>query len=613
MRMISGMMWFKKIMQLVHIGYIYNDIGVGSRTIMSKEKVQEESINDTWQDVEAKDPASKPKEGFFKRFADGFKPAEVPANATEGMTEEEIKATMVEHAPLKRSLKARHISMLAIGGSIGSGLFIGSGNSYASGGPAGVVISFGVVGLMLFAVMQCLGELAVRYPVSGSFYTYSARFMDPSWGFALGWNYALQWFVTLPLELIAAALVLSFWDGDNNGATRVNKAAWIGLFYALIFFINLFGVRGYGEAEFVFALIKVIAVVGFCIFGIIAAAGGIPNSPHYRAEFWHDPGAFAAGFKGVCTCFVNAAFAFSGSEMAGLAASETDNPAKNLPRAVKQVFWRVMLFYLVSLTICSFLVPYNNPNFGESSDGRSSPFVLAIQGTGVKALPSIFNVVILISALSVGNTSVYACSRTLTALAEEGHAPHFLGYIDREGRPLWSVGITLTFGLLGFLVASDKHSEVFDWLLAFSGLSVILTYLSICWSHVRYRYALKYHGVSLDELIFKAMGGVYTACFGAIMCVLILAAQFWVALFPIGESPNAEAFFKIYLGLPVILAFYFGHKIWYRTPWYVRAKDMDVFMGTRNADLEHLMEAAKQHQAEIAAKPWPYRLWNTWC
>jgi len=194
---------------------------------------------------------------------------------------------------------------------------------------------------MLFCTVHALGELAVAFPVAGSFSVYSSRFIDPAWGFAMGWNYALQWLIVLPLEIVAASITLNFWEGSQG----VNPAAWVTIFLFVIIVINFFGVRGYGEAEFVFSIIKVAAVLGFIILGIIINVGGVPSDPrgYIGAKFWYNPGAFHNGFKGLCSVFVTAAFSFAGTELVGLAAAESANPRVTLPTAVKQVFWRICL------------------------------------------------------------------------------------------------------------------------------------------------------------------------------------------------------------------------------------------------------------------------------
>jgi amino acid transporter len=292
----------------------------------------------------------------------------------------ERAAMATAHSPLSRKLKSRHLQMIAIGGSIGTGLFVGSGKALHSGGPAALLIGFSAIGLMLYCVIQALGELAVVFPVSGAFSTFCTRFIDPAWGFAIGWSYAVQWLVVLPLELVAASITIGYWNSP------INPAAWVSIFYVVVVVINLFGVRGYGEAEFVFSLIKVLAVVGFIILGVILDCGGGPIGGYIGGRYFDNPGAFAHGFKGVCSVFVTAAFSFTGTELVGLAAAETENPRKTLPSAAKQVFWRILLFYILSLLMVGLLVPYNDPRLlGDSSvDAAASPFVMSINNAGIK-------------------------------------------------------------------------------------------------------------------------------------------------------------------------------------------------------------------------------------
>lgn len=551
----------------------------------------------------------------LQKFIDSFRPADMSGDEYEGLNDVERAALATANSPLEKGLKARHIQMIAIGGSIGTGLFVGSGGSLSTGGPAALMIGFALIGSMLFCTVHSLGELAVRFPVAGAFATYATRFVDPAWGFAMGWNYVLQWIVTFPLELVAASMTVQFWKSDGTAAATVNPAAWVALFYVLIVSINLFGVKGYGEAEFIFSLIKVIAVIGFIILGIVITCGGGPNHEYIGGRYWHDPGAFAAGFKGLCGVFVNAAFAFSGTELVGLAAAETKNPRKDLPKATKQVFWRIMLFYMVSLAIVGCLVPYDDPSLLDSTGSGSaafSPFVIAIKRAGIKGLPSVFNVVVLISVLSVGNASVFATSRTIAALAAARQAPKIFGYIDRGGRPLVGILITSVFGLLCFVCASSQEQVVFDWLLAISSLSSLFTWASVCLCLVRFRRALHVQGRTTDELVFTSAVGIWGAWYGFAMNILVLIAQFWVALFPIGEKPNAASFFQIYLAAPICIVCYVGYKIWYR-PKFLRARDIDIDTGSRQVDLDVLRAEIAEEKAYIRSRGVFYRIYKFWC
>lgn len=416
------------------------------------------------------------------------------------------------------------------------------------------------------------------------------------------YSYALQWLVVLPLEIVAATLTIDYWTKGS-----INNNAWVAIFLFVIISINLFGVKGYGEAEFVFAIIKVVAVVGFIILGIVLDCGGGPQGGYIGGKNWHHPGAFHHGFKGLCSVFVTAAFAFSGTELVGLAAAETENPRKSLPTAVKQVFWRITLFYMVSLTLVGLLVPYNQGqllNGTSSADASASPFVIAIETAGISGLPSVMNVVIMIAVLSVGNSSIYGSSRTLAALADQGQAPKILGYIDRKGRPIVSIGIGSVLGFLAFLAGSSAQGAAFNWMLALSGLSSIFTWGSICLAHIRFRKAWKVQGHTLDELAFTSQPGLIGSWVGFILNCLVLIAQFWTGFAPIGYAEEStsdlvEDFFMAYLAAPVVILFYVVYKIYYKTP-FVRSHNMDLHTGIRELNLTELLA---EERAERAA--WP--------
>jgi len=587
------------------------------------------------------DTSAQPKQKWTTRFVDSFRrdpnahvikpgqaidPTDGHAPAP-GKFDHKAAAEATANSGLAHKLKARHMQMIAIGGSIGTGLFVTSGAALAGGGAASLVIAFIIIGILMFCTVQALGELAVLFPVSGSFSAYSTRFLDPAWGFAMGWNYAMQWLVVLPLEIIAASITLGFWPG----AADTNSAAWVTIFLVVIVAINFFGVRGYGEAEFVFAIIKVIAVIGFIILGIILNCGGGPNGEYIGGRFWQTDnvqpsylgykdgglaegetiihsGAFHHGFKGLCSVFVTAAFSFAGTELVGLAAAEAENPRKTLPTAIKQVFWRIALFYVVALTIVSLLVPYGDARLlsgSSSEDAKASPFVIAINNAGISVLPSVMNVVILIAVLSVGNSSIYGSSRTLAALAEQGQAPRFLAYIDRQGRPLVAIIVASVLGLLCYVVAGGQETAgtALGWLYSLSGLSSIFTWGSICLAHIRFRAAWKKQGHSLDELAFKSQAGVYGSWLGFILNVLVLAAQFWTAVWPEGYvelsgRDRAETFFLDYLAFPVVILFYVPYKLWFKTP-FMRTYDMDLQTGRRELDTPALIEEEKMAHARL--------------
>lgn len=488
--------------------------------------------------------------------------------------------------PLVRDLRNRHMQMIAIGGAIGAGLFVGSGSALSSGGPAALIICYIIVGIMLLFTCQALAEMAVLYPVNGAFYTYVVRFLDPAWGFAVGWDYALSWLTVLPFELTAASITIKFWRDD------INVGVWIAVFLVVLAVIQIFGVRGYGEVEFILSMIKIAACTGFIILGIVINCGGtastaiVEDYKHYiGTKYWHDPGPFNNGFNGFAGVFVVAAFSFGGTELVGLAAAESNNPRKAIPMATKQVFWRIAFFYVVNLFIVGLIVRSDDDRLLGSSGAntKASPFVLAIQDAGIQVLPSIMNGVITIAVISVANSCTFGSTRTMQALAERGMGPKFLAYVDKAGRPLWCVVIQIAFGFLAFIGESGNGNLVFTWLLALSGLSYFFVWGSICVAHIRFRYAWKAQGYSLQQIPYKPALGIWGSYVGVFLNIICLMATFYSALYPSpNATPDAETFFKSYLAAPIIIALYLGWKT-YSGDWrlYVPVHEMDLKTGAR--------------------------------
>lgn len=551
------------------------------------------------------------KQNAFVRVIDSFKPIDLEADGidTSDMTELEKSIYATSRHPLARRLKSRHLQMISIGGSIGTGLFVGMGYALSQGGPAGVIIAYTLVGYSMYCVVNSLGEMSAQYPVSGSFNAFFSRFIDPSWGFTLGILYAISWLISFPSELIACALTIQYWN------TSINSCVWVAIFYVVISAINLFGVKGFGEAEFVFSIIKIIGVLGFVILGICIICGA-GDQGYIGGKFYQHPGAFNHGFKGVCSVFISAAFSFGGCELVALAASETENPGKTLPKATKQVFWRIALFYFTSSVVIGLLVPYTDDQLLNGSGISASPFVIAINNGGIKVVPHIMNAIVLIAVLSVGNSSVYGCSRTIASLAVQGLIPRIFGYIDRGGRPLVAILFTNLVGLLGFLAAYENESKVFTWLFSICSLSSFFTWSAICFTHVRFRLALRAQGRGLDEVIFVSPLGLFGSISGLIILILIIIGEMWISIWPIGSNgADVVTFWQNCLSLPLMLLMWASYKT-FSGSWgklWVKLEEIDLDTGRRQVDLELLKQEIADDRRNLLEKPFYYKFYRFFC
>lgn len=552
----------------------------------------------------------------FRRMKDSFKQHElpIPESIELGELSEEARGNYIlANQPLQKTLSQRHLTMISIGGTLGTGLFIGLGYSLACG-PGSLLIGFMIVGVMMFCVVQSASELSCQFPVSGSFATHVSRFVDSSIGFTVSTNYALAWLISFPSELIGCAMTLQYWN------TSVNPAVWVAIFYVFIMGLNLFGVRGYAETEFWLSIVKVVAIIIFIIIGIVLICGGGPNSQGYiGTKYWHNPGSFKKPvFKGLCNTFVSAAFSFGGAELVVLTASES-RKVESVSRAAKATFWRIAIFYITTVVVIGCLVPYTDDRLLGAYDENvaASPFVIALSNTGAfgDRVAHFMNAVILVAVLSVCNSCVYASSRVIQALGACGQLPRVCGYIDRKGRPLVGIGICGIFGLLGFLVASDKEGDVFTWLFALCSISSFFTWFCICFSQVRFRMALKAQGRTTDEIGHKSMLGVYGGILGCVINFLLIAGEIYVSLFPLGDSPSAEAFFQYCLSIPIMIVVYFCHRLYRRNwrDWLIPASQIDLDTGKRVSDLELLKHEIMEEKAKVAARPLYYRIYRFWC
>ncbi|KAJ5833178.1 hypothetical protein N7474_001489 [Penicillium riverlandense] len=489
---------------------------------------------------------------------------------------------------LKRKLKSRHLQMIAIGGTIGTGLFIGSGTAIAYGGPIGALIAYIFVGTIVFSVMTALGEIATYIPIPGAFTAYATRLIDPSLGFSMGWIYWFSWASTFALELTATGLIIQYWD------ETINIAIFIAVFWVIIIIFNLMPVGFYGEMEFWFSSVKVLTVIGFMIFAICMNAG-VGQEGYLGFRYWVDPGPFTAKqnylisgdvplakFVGFWNVLIQAGFSYQGTELVGIAAGETENPRKTVPSAIRKTFFRIVFFFILTIFFIGILVPSTDKGLvasegsgASANNAKASPFVIAVERAGVHVLPSIINAVLLTVVLSAANSNVYSGSRILVGLAQEGFAPRWFKKTTKGGVPYFSVLFTALFGLLGFLNVSSEGSTVFTWLMQISGVAGFITWCSLNACHLAFQRALKARDISRDLLPYKAVGQPYLSWYGLFFNILIILTQGFTAF--LGHF-QVQEFFINYLSLILFVVLYVGHKVIVR-PAFVKPIEADLDTG----------------------------------
>lgn len=465
-----------------------------------------------------------------------------------------------QNGELRRVLKPRHLAMIAIGGSIGTGLFVASGATIAEAGPGGALLSYALIGLMVYFLMTSLGELAAYMPTSGSFATYGARYVEPGFGFALGWNYWYNWAVTVAVDLVAAQLVMGYWFPDVSGWI------WSAIFLAIIFALNYMSVKSYGEAEYWFAFIKVATVIIFLItgtlmlFGILSGGEAIEQANGWDNWFIGDA-PFVGGLPAMIGVAMYVGFSFQGTELIGIAAGESENPSKNIPSAVRKVFWRILLFYIFAILIISLIIPYDSPRLlsNNISDISVSPFTLVFENAGLAFAAALMNAVILTAVLSAGSSGMYASTRMLFALAKEGKAPRIFAKLSDNGVPRNALYATTAIAALCFLSYLFGENTVYLWLLSASGMTGFVAWLGIAISHYRFRKGYVAQGRDLADLPYISGFFPYGPIFAFALCLVITLGQYYQQA--ISGQFSLGDFIATYIGLIIFAVIWGSYRL----------------------------------------------------
>lgn len=538
--------------------------------------------------------------------ADAIQPTSSIPGYSETVAEAKPDVEQQHIGTLDRRLKSRHVQFLALSGAIGTGLFVGSGQVLSLAGPLSAFLCYAVTGFNLYCVINSLGEMAAWLPVPGAVPVFAARYVDPALGFTLGWNYWYQFAIGVPIEATVCGVVVDYWPN------ALPKAALVTAFSATMVLVNCLPVRVYGEAEFAFGAVKLVTIVGLIVLMFAITVGGSPAGGAIGFRYWRDPGPMktyladgATGrFLAFAKVFNQATFSYGGSEMVVVASGETEDPRRNIPRAIRRVFWRIAVFYVLSVLLVGLCVSSADPGLldaiGRSAPGAAqSPFVIAIQNAGIGTLPSVINAVILTSAWSAGNSFFYAATRVLYAAALDGKAPSALRW-ERFGVPYGCVAATAALSCLVYLNVNNRSAEVFFWISNLSAVSTLIVWASVCCTHLRFYYGLRRQGVSRDTLPYKSPLQPFLAYFSVVFCLVVALFNGFDAFFP--GNLSAKTLVPPYVDIPIFAALFLCYKFVVGTR-FVSLAEMDLWSG--KAEIDRLEGTWKV----VEPRNWLERIW----
>ncbi|XP_006457893.1 hypothetical protein AGABI2DRAFT_176453 [Agaricus bisporus var. bisporus H97] len=474
----------------------------------------------------------------------------------------------------RRSLKSRHISLLAIGGTIGTLLFVQIGTPLTQGGPANLLIAFVLWCTVILAFNNCLAEMVVYMPISSPFIRFIDHFVDPALGFCTGWIYFLTQATALPFEIVAFNIILRYWTD------KIPVAAMSAALIVAYIFLNFVAVRFYGESEFWLSMGKVILMIGLIAFTFFAMVGVNPLHDKFGFRYWSSdsvPGApFAeylgtgpvGHFHGFAACLIQAALIIVGPDYVAIAAGEAEDPRKTMPRAFRTTVHRLAGFFILGAICVGTLVPYNDPDLVESVINPrpgvgASPYVMGMARLKIKVLPHIVNALVLSSVFSAGNTYFYIGSRILFGLALEGKAPKLLAKCTKRGVPIYSVIVMVLFSLLAFMQVSERGTLVLNWLLNLLSSAGILARAFICLAYIRFHKAMNLQGIPRTELPYRTYLQPFSAYY-ACVALLVIVFVYQYTLFLKGHW-NTVTFIFSYGILVIAPILYFGYKWWHKT------------------------------------------------
>lgn len=499
---------------------------------------------------------------------------------------------------IQRKLESRHVQLIAIGGSIGTGLFVTIGTSgLVNAGPLGLLLSYSFWTLVVLLLTTSMGEMVSYMPIPAPFIAMAGRVCDESLECCMGWNFFIMQALYIPFEITAVNNMIHFWRTDYSPAIPLVIQIFI---YACI---SLFAVRFYGETEFWLSISKLILCIGLLFFTLITMCGGNPDHDAFGFRYWHAEGgpiaeAITTGllgrFQGFLAGLMSACFTVVGPEYMSMVAAEAKNPRKTMPTAFKTVIYRLALFYIGGALSVSILIAYNDKNYLEiiaaGSGSAASPYVVAMRNLKIKVLPHIVNAVVLSAAFSAGNSYTYCSSRALYALSRRGYAPKIFRKCTKSGIPIFCVFISICFSMLSLMQLGSSAADALNYMVSLCTGSQLLNYGLMCIVYICFYRAVKVQGLDRRSFPYRSWFQPYSIYFST-FCIWCMVGILGYTVFLPGNW-SVDNFLYSYIMVFVTAGIYLFWKIIKRTP----------FIKPENADLTSGLQEIEEHEYEYYAE-----------
>ncbi|KAL1871756.1 hypothetical protein Plec18167_006906 [Paecilomyces lecythidis] len=540
------------------------------------------------------------------------KKVELTLKPENGETGDCIEGEIVQGEELQRHLTSRQIQLIAIGGSIGTALFVSIGYALMRG-PASLLLAFIFQACIMALVNNAMAEMAIFMPLSAAFIQHGSAWVDSAWGFMAGWNFFIYEGLLIPFEITAVDMVLTFWRDDIPSAAVITACI---VLYAIT---NILAVEYFGEAEFWLAGGKLLLIIILFLFTFITMVGGNPQHDAYGFRHWSMPGPFveylAKGdlgrFEGFLSALWQAAFTIVGPEYLASVAGEAQWPRKTMKSAFKSVYWRFGVFFIGGALCVGIVLPANDPTLlrvlgsGNTGTGAASPFVMAMNNMHIEALPHLINALLLSSIYSAGNSYVYMTSRSLYSLAQNGHAPRFLRKCTKNGVPIYCLAVAVAFACLSYLKLGSGSVQVLTWLTNLITGGELVTYITMCVNYLFFHRALKAQGIDRAELPYRGFFQPYGTWL-ALVWLTAIEIFYGYAVFLRGNW-DVGSFFSSYTMAFLAICTFCGWKVVKRTR-FVPPEEADMIWARPAIDRHEALMAEKARQKKESGNGWMHML-----